>query len=277
MVTALRSKQEELSATNGELRRTLSELDRQNEELKRINQFKSELVSMMAHELRTPLNSVKIFLDLIMSRELGEVNSEVASAVEKSLYNVNRLIRMVNDFLDLSNMEAGKIKMSLEPTSIEEVVRSSIIGVKAFADEGQVTIEVGKAPNLSAPLLTDRGKIEQVLINLLSNAIKFTPPGGKVTVDISQEGDQLQVNVTDTGVGIPEIEVDKVFNKFQKFSSKPFSKTKGSGLGLAISKAIVSAHGGEIWVKSKEGTGSTFSFTLPLGESPVRKASLGEI
>ena len=277
MTTAFREKQDELSAANNELRQTLSELDRQNEELKKINQFKSELVSMMAHELRTPLNSVKIFLDLITNGELGEVNSEAESAVDKSLYNVNRLIGMVNDFLDLSNVETGKIKMNFEPTFMDQVVKSSIIGVKALADEGGVELEVGQGLELSSPLLADREKIEQLLINLLSNAVKFTPPGGRVTVDFSVREDRLQVNVSDTGVGIAENEVDKVFGKFQKISSKPFRDTKGSGLGLAISKAIVSAHGGEVWAESKEKVGSTFHFTLPLGENPIRKTTLGEI
>ncbi|MEW5766910.1 MAG: CHASE2 domain-containing protein [bacterium] len=230
--------------------------------LKEISQAKSEFVATVSHELRTPLTSIKGSLELLL-REMsrGEIYGDKSEFIEIGLRNVNRLSKLVDDILDLSKIEAGKIKIRLEKASLPTMVKYAISEMKVLADEHKITINTS-IPQFLSPVLADVDRINQVLINLLSNAIKFSRRGGRVNIEAKEEPQWVEVRVVDTGIGIPMEEMSKIFNKFQMVNV-PYNKAvKGTGLGLAICKTIITEHGGRIWGESSVGNGSAFCFTL---------------
>lgn len=230
--------------------------------LKEISQAKSEFVATVSHELRTPLTSIKGSLELLF-REMskGKIHGDKFEFIEIGLRNVNRLSKLVDNILDLSKIEAGKIKISLEKVNLPILVKHAVSEMKVLADENEITIHTSIPQSLS-PVLADVDRINQVLVNLLSNAIKFSRKGGRVSIEAKEEPKGVEVRVVDTGMGIPEEEMSKIFNKFQQVNVPSNKTIKGTGLGLAICKIIINEHGGRIWGESKVGKGATFCFTL---------------
>ncbi len=244
------------------------------EELKRLDQLKSDFISTASHELRTPLASIKNAVDLILSKKAGEITDTQEKFLSMAQRNVNRLSALINDLLDISRIESGKIQLNYTEVDIKNIIENVINTLRSLANEKSISLKMNLAPDLP-PIYADAFRLEQVLINLVNNAIKFTPDRGSIVVDVHQvDGVSdmsedlkgfLELAVTDTGIGIPEEHVRHLFEKFyQVESSLSVKRQTGTGLGLAISKGIVKALGGKIQCKSKEGVGSTFSFTLPI-------------
>ena len=234
---------------------------------KAIDQMKSDFIGTASHELRTPMTSIKGAIDLVLSGFAGDVAQETRELLSIGQKNCERLIRLVNEILDIAKIEAGQIKLRLESLDPSIPVEDAVRAVASFAGQHGVKV-VMERPDSLPPALLDKDRIEQVVINLLSNAIKFSPDHGVVRVRIGCDGPWFQCSVIDQGRGIAEPDLAKVFGKFQQVGESP--RMGGSGLGLAIAKGLVGEHGGRIWVESQLGCGSCFSFRVPLS-GPERK------
>jgi PAS domain S-box-containing protein len=243
-----------------DLHDTLFLLEQANKELEELDYLKSLSISLATHELRSPLTSIKAYLDNLFEGVAGELPQKVLHYLSRIRYNTERVIRLVNMFLDISRAEAGHMQLELDLVSISEVITDVVRDFECVARNKEISIRASALTN--APVRADRQRVEQVLHNLLHNALKFTPAGGEIMVE-SHTADQGKVTITvaDTGCGIPPDHQDKVFLKFHR---APSPVQEGAGLGLAVSKSLVELHGGRIWVESEPGRGSKFSFTLPL-------------
>lgn len=228
----------------------------------------SEFYSVVSHELRTPLTSIRGALGLVEGGIVGEVTPAVLELVTIARSCSDRLIRLINDILDLRKIEAGKIELRLAPTNLSEIVEKSVTGIDGYSVEKNVSVIT--SVNFDAKLNVDADRIIQVLTNLLSNAIKFSDPGQTVELKvIHAEEQRLKISVIDHGIGMDECELPKLFMKFQQLDSSDSRTSEGTGLGLAISKCLVENHGGTIGVSSKKNVGSEFWFELPLQPSQV--------
>ena len=226
---------------------------------KAIDRMKSEFISIASHELRTPMTSIKGSVDLILSGFAGDITADSQELLEIAQKSCDRLIRLINDILDLSKIEAGQVKLNLAKMDLTDVVERSVRGVKQLADQAQVAMKVAR-PEKLPHVEVDKDRIEQVVTNLLSNAIKFAPAQSTVTVELAQVDGWLQCTVADQGIGISEKDLPKVFGKFQQVGEK---RKGGTGLGLAITQALVQEHHGKIWVESQVNVGTRFVFRLP--------------
>jgi len=217
----------------------------------------------MSHELRTPLNSVIGFSELMLDGIPGEINDEQKQCLSDTWNSGQHLLNLINAVLDLSKVEAGKMKLKLENLSLADTIEDIARTVKPMLDENRhklaVSIEEG-LPQVRA----DKSRLRQIFLNLLSNAIKFTPPGGKLGIDVRREGDWCQVSVVDNGIGIEKDDQEHIFEAFTQGETLPDRRKEGTGLGLALTKQFVEAIGGRIWLESEYGKGSKFTFTLPL-------------
>lgn len=228
------------------------------------NQIKSEFLSNMSHELRTPLNSIIGFSDLLKQKIMGELNEKQEHYIDNIIKSSKHLLDLINDILDLSKIEAGKIEMTYEPVSLPALMNDTLELIRATATKNNVEIKKEFDPEIGL-IEADKQKFKQILFNLLSNAVKFSKTnGGIITVTTRKNGEMAEFSVNDTGIGIKKEDMDKLFNKFQQIDSGTSRKYGGTGLGLAISKQLVELQGGRIWVQSKYGEGTTFTFQLPL-------------
>jgi PAS domain S-box-containing protein len=237
-----------------------------------IEAMKTEFISVVSHELRTPLTPIKGYIDLILEGDAGELTEEQKNYLEIVETNTDRLVALVNDLLDISRIEAGKIDLEVKPVSMEEVIRDVLVVHRKQIESRGLSLTVSLPPQLPW-VKADKARITQVVNNLISNAYKYTFSGG-ITVSAVPDGEFLEVTVRDTGVGISKEDQKKLFTRFFRVKNPATRETSGSGLGLAITKSIVEKHEGEIWVESWPGKGSAFHFTLPLVEPVpvVRKA-----
>jgi signal transduction histidine kinase len=232
---------------------------------KAIDRMKSEFISVASHELRTPMTSIKGSVDLILSGFAGDTSPEMQELLEIAQKSCDRLVRLVNDILDLAKIESGQLKLTRLPADLTEIVVRSMCAVKPLADRNEVRLRV-ESPQPLPMVELDADRIEQVITNLLSNAVKFSPPKSEVIVEILPLEDWVQCSVIDRGSGIPAKDVKRIFGKFQQLSEG--RKRGGTGLGLAITQALVEEHGGTIWVESVLGEGSRFIFRLPAAAQP---------
>jgi signal transduction histidine kinase len=256
---------ERLQLSNQNLAVANRELELANKKLKELDQLKSDFISVVSHELRTPLTSIKAFTELILikPRMTAEKRSRFLSIINNE---TDRLARLINDILDLTKIEAGKLSWHVTQVSLPEVIRTSVTNIQSLADNKSLIMELNM-PDPLPRLYGDRDRLVQVITNILSNAIKFTPDGGRISIEASYEEQprrQIMVHITDTGVGIPHKHLNSIFEKFRRAGDALTNISEGTGLGLAITKQIVEYHGGRIWAESTPGSGSTFSFTLPL-------------
>ena len=231
-----------------------------------VEHLKSEFVSVVSHELRTPMTSIKTSLALLLAGAGGTVDPAAREMLEIALRNADRLIRLVNDLLDLSRIEARRMEFQLEPVPLADAIRSSIEALAAFAADAGVTVET-EPPAAALRVLGVRGRVEQVVVNLVSNAIKFSPPGGRVQVRWRRDGDGVVVEVADEGPGIPPEKLQVTFEPFRQLDSSTTRAHGGAGLGLAISHGIVQALGGKLWAESEVGAGSRFFVRLRLAST----------
>lgn len=240
-----------------------AELRRANDELKRVDQVKSDLVSMVSHELRTPLATIKEFTAILQDEIAGPVSPSQREYLGIMTANIDRLSRIIDDLLDMAKIEAGRVLLNKGFVEVGPLLEQVVQSLRPLAEGKQLTLKV-QLPKLVTGVFADVDKVTQVLVNLLSNAIKFTNPGGFVTLSVAEQPNDVEFHVTDTGAGIPAEDLPKLFEKFQQLRRVPGpGGSKGTGLGLAISKRLVELHGGRIWAASRPGQGSTFSFALP--------------
>ncbi len=237
------------------------ELSKVLEEVKKISQRKNDFISNVSHELRTPLTSIKGYASILLSGKLGTLPEEVHKRLEKINKHSDELVLFVNDLLDLSRIESGKVDLKLAPLNLKTVAEEVADLLAVQFKEKQIEFSC-ESPEDIPEILADYSQIKRVFINLINNSIKYTPRG-KISIRLSKLNDEIQIDVQDTGCGIPETAIDKLFTEFYRVDSVMNQEIKGTGLGLALVKNIVSAHKGKIWVKSKIGQGTTFSFTLP--------------
>ncbi len=229
--------------------------------MREVEQLKSDFVANVSHELRSPLAAIQKNLTVILDKTAGDINDDQKEFLSLARENVERLTRLINDLLDLSKIEAGKMELKKAKTDITLLVSKSVTSFTGWFAEKHIKHNL-HLPEHSVELNLDQDKITQVLNNLLSNALKFTPVKGEITVTVSAAS-PVEVAVTDTGIGIAPNDIHRLFNKFEQVSASHPNGANGTGLGLALAKEIVEKHGGKIQVKSEVGKGSTFSFTLP--------------
>jgi two-component system phosphate regulon sensor histidine kinase PhoR len=229
---------------------------------KELELMKSDFVSIVSHELKTPLHSIKGFVDVILMGKTGELNETQRDFLETARDQTSHLQNMISDLLDFTQIESGRINLSLEEISLAELIEEVITKLEPLAGEAGITLHRSIAPGLSF-VDADRTRLLQVLTNLVDNAIKFTPAGGSISLEAFDNGTQIQVRVLDTGIGIPQGERENVFSRFYQIDSSSTRAYRGTGLGLAICKYIIEAHQGRIWVESNDPHGSIFCFTVP--------------
>jgi PAS domain S-box-containing protein len=233
---------------------------------KGIDQRKTEFIGIASHELRTPMTSIKGAIDLVLSGFAGDINTEARELLAIAQDNCQRLVRLVNEILDLSKIEAGQIELNLQAIDPLVPVENAIRALRSFASQHAVKVEI-QSNGPRASVRVDKDRVEQIVTNLLSNAIKFSPSGGTVLVRVSAQGDWFECSVIDHGCGISKEDIPKLFNKFQQLGNT--GKKGGTGLGLAIAKELVKQHNGNMWAESKVGEGSTFTFNLPVDPDAV--------
>ncbi len=237
------------------------------DELKELEQFKQQLIGIVSHELKTPLSAMQVNIALMAGGITGELPAKAQQKVRILDSNVNRLIRLINDLLDIDKLEAGKFELVIKPNSSLRMIESAVESVRAFAEERSVEISCADASD-EVFVECDFDRIVQVIVNLLSNAVKYSAEDSKVLIQILEIEDQVEFRIVDTGRGIPESHVDKIFDRFQQVEKSDSREKGGTGLGLAICKAIIEQHGCQTGVHSMLGRGSTFWFRL-------KKAELG--
>jgi len=280
--TRIEERTAQLALINENLHKEIEERKRAEEEsivaraeAERANIAKSEFLSRMSHELRTPMNSILGFAQLM---EMGDLNPVHKKGVKQILKSGKHLLELINEVLDIAKIEAGRLTLSTEPVEVWSVVQETVDIVSNLAKENDVTIE----SNISAVkrhfVKADHQRLKQVLLNLVNNAVKYNRKGGSVIIEsriqnelnISEQANNIRISITDTGKGITEVDLKKLFNPFERIAPEG-AETEGTGLGLAISKKLVEAMGGKIGVVSVIGSGSTFWIELPQTESQIEQ------
>jgi signal transduction histidine kinase len=253
---------EDLGRLVEEQREAATALRQLNARLEQASRAKSEFLANMSHELRTPMNAILGFTEMLRDGLYGEVPDELKEPLDDIQINGRHLLGLINDVLDLSKIEAGRMDLALEEYAVQDVVDSVRASLRSLAVERGLDFETRVPPGLPVAY-GDAKRLRQCLMNLTGNALKFTRQG-RVEISVEQQGDQLVYRVLDTGIGIPKEELDKVFDEFRQVDATVTREFGGTGLGLSITKRFIEMHGGRIGVDSEFGRGSTFWFTVPL-------------
>ena len=263
-----------LQAANDALQKEIVERENAERLLVEANRLKSEFLANMSHELRTPLNGIIGFSELLVDEKVGTLNETQKEFINHSLSGGRHLLQLINDILDVSKIEAGKVDLTPETFPLAATLQEVYAAVSLMAVQKGITLEQYVSPSLSEVTL-DRQKFKQIMFNLLSNAVKFTDDGGKVSVDIgSQDPNVLNIQVRDTGVGIKSEDLGKLFIEFNRIDSPLARRHEGTGLGLSLTKKLVELQRGSIAVASDWGKGSVFTVLLPFGTAVVRDAPM---
>jgi signal transduction histidine kinase len=242
--------------------RLFDDIQDKSRQLAEASQHKSQFLANMSHELRTPLNAILGYNQLMLNNIYGETSGRMRAVLTRVHSNGKHLLKLINDVLDLSKIEAGRLTLSFTDYSIKQVVQNVSAAVEPLVNEKRLGFKV-EVP-LELPLgWGDERRLTQVLLNLVSNAIKFTEVG-EVMIKVSAANGTFIVSLRDTGVGIDPADQGRIFEEFQQADSSITKKTGGTGLGLSIARQIIEMHGGRIWVESSLGKGTTFFFTVPV-------------
>ncbi|PIP21046.1 MAG: hypothetical protein COX40_01430 [Candidatus Omnitrophica bacterium CG23_combo_of_CG06-09_8_20_14_all_40_11] len=233
------------------------------EEVKKISKRKTDFISSVSHELRTPLTSIKGYAAILIEEKLGHLPVAAKERLEKINRHTDELVHMVNDLLDIARIESGRALMKMEKQDLKTIISNTadLISIQCKNKNIELITDIQKDIPL---VLADRTQLERVFINLLDNAVKFTPENGKITIKAHTEDNVIQVDISDTGIGIPPDSLSMLFEEFYRVDNPINQQVKGTGLGLSLIKHIIEAYKGKIWAESQEGKGSTFSFTLPI-------------
>jgi two-component system, NtrC family, sensor kinase len=243
--------------------RLFRELEAKSRLLEAASRHKSEFLANMSHELRTPLNAILGFSEVLAERMFGEVNAKQAEYLQDILASGRHLLSLINDILDLSKVEAGRLELELGRFHLPTALDNALTLVRERATRHGITL-TQTIDEAVGDLVADERKVKQILLNLLSNAVKFTPEGGRVGVTATAADGVVTIAVSDTGIGIAPEDQAAIFEEFRQVGREDARKQEGTGLGLTLAKKFVELHGGRIWVESHVGQGSTFSFTLPV-------------
>jgi PAS domain S-box-containing protein len=246
---------EELAAKN-------LQLEARNRDVEKANRLKSEFLASMSHELRTPLHTIIGFSELLTEELEGPLTPKQKRFIGHILQDSRHLLELINEILDLSKIEAGKLELQLSPFEFPLCLDEVLAGIQQQAAAKEIKLE--SRGGFQGSVFADRLRVKEILYNLLSNAVKFTPNGGQVWVESHVRENRLETTVGDSGMGISPDELQSIFDKFYQVGSTTKGTREGTGLGLPIARKLVELHGGKIWVESKPGEGSRFSFTLPL-------------
>lgn len=232
------------------------------EEVKLISKRKTDFISAVSHELRTPLTSIKGYASILLTGKLGDLPEDIRSRLEKINRHSDELTHMVNDLLDIARIESGRVIMKREQNNLKDIIIQVADLLSVQLKEKQLGLSYD-IPAEANTVFVDASQVSRVLINIVGNALKFTPPKGEISIRCTKKDGMIQVDISDTGCGIPEEAREAIFEEFYRVDNSINQEAKGTGLGLSLVKRIIEAHGGKIWVKSTIGAGSTFSFTLP--------------
>lgn len=261
---------QEVTALNDELNAGRKELSRKNEDLAAVNiklkemdRLKSEFLANMSHELRTPLTAILGFSELLIDEVMGKVNEEQKDSLKNIITSGQHLLKLINDVLDLSKIEAGKMELHPETFHLLAAIDFVTGTVMPLVDKKGQTLKVEMAEGMP-DIYADPGKIRQLLLNLVGNAIKFTPAGGTITIGAGIKDNNIVLSVSDTGIGIKPEDRERVFQEFQQAKGSASRQYGGTGLGLTLSKKIAEMHGGRVDLESEVGKGSTFTAYIPL-------------
>ncbi len=229
----------------------------------RMDETRNEFISVVSHELRTPMTAIKGFTDLILDGDAGQVSEQQRELLAVVQANANRLVDLVNDMLDISRIESGRIQLDPSAVDLDAAIRAAVASLRPMIDAKQhnVVIELDPA---APPIYADDARLSQILTNLLANASKYTPDGGWITIRTELLDSHVAISVSDTGIGIPADALPHVFTKFYRVGQQAVREASGTGLGLAITRLLVERHGGRITIASREGVGTTVRFTLPV-------------
>jgi signal transduction histidine kinase len=257
------AKQSALAIQNARLFQEIADKSRQ---LEAASQHKSEFLANMSHELRTPLNAIIGFSEVLSEGMFGEINEKQTEYLDDILGSGRHLLSLINDILDLSKVEAGRMELELAEFDLPGAVDNALTLVRERASRRGISLgsEIDERVEV---IEADERKVKQVLLNLLSNALKFTPEGGRIDVRTAVNEGSVAISVADTGVGIAPEDQETIFEEFRQVGAAD-KKVEGTGLGLALSRKFIELHGGRIWVESQVGSGATFTFTIPLRHSP---------
>jgi signal transduction histidine kinase/DNA-binding response OmpR family regulator len=258
----------------------LALLERANRDLRELDKLKSTFLANMSHELRTPMNAIIGYTDLLLDRVDGPVNEEQEKSLKKVANNARHLLQLINDVLDVSKIESGKIELQLRELNLKLLIESVIPTFEPMIKQKGITFRIDLDENLPQ-VYGDEDKVRQIFINLLSNSVKFTQHGGiTISAKPSERGIKpgesplfLEICIEDTGIGIKDEDIDKIFDKFTQVDISTIRQYEGTGLGLNIARGLVALHKGLIWVTSKYGEGSKFCFTLPLKKEILEKSA----
>ena len=250
---------ERLSEYTAGLERKVAE---RTKEVELANRHKREFLANMSHELRTPLNAIIGFSEVLKERMFGELNPKQAEYINDIHSSGLHLLSLINDILDLTKIEAGRMELELSEFDIVPVLDNVLILIRERAQRAQLKVELEVQPDI-APIVADQRKLKQIVLNLVSNAVKFTRPGGSVKIGVTQDATSTTIAVSDTGIGIAPEDAELIFAEFHQVRSSGDVRHEGTGLGLPLSKALVELHQGSLTMKSEVGKGSTFTVTLP--------------
>jgi signal transduction histidine kinase len=254
---------DELGALAANLNRMNEQLSQLYDQIEAANRHKSQFVANMSHELRTPLNAIIGFSDVLNERMFGELNPKQAEYVADILSSGRHLLALINDILDLSKIEAGRMELDSSRFDLHTALESTITLVRERAASKSLELKLEIAAD-ATEVDADERKFKQVVLNLLSNAVKFTPPGGRITVRAAVADQALQIAVADSGPGVAPADRDLIFDEFRQAHTPAGQAREGTGLGLALARKFVEMHGGRIGVDSEPGAGATFTFSIPV-------------
>lgn len=252
------------------------ELARKNEELTHLDQLKSDFMATMSHELRTPLTSIIGYSDMLLSGMTGELNEKQSTFVDSILKGGESLLSLINDVLDLTKIEAGRLELHREAVDLRAALLGVLPVIKPRAESKRIRISTFLPTDLEL-ISADPGKLNQILLNLITNAVKYTHDNGNVSIEARPINGMVEIWINDTGIGISREDQEKVFQRFTQIDSSATRSQGGTGLGLAIVRELVELHGGSIRVQSKLGKGSSFIFTMPISTMPADPLSVGMI
>jgi signal transduction histidine kinase len=242
--------------------RLFREIEDKGRQIEAANRHKSEFLANMSHELRTPLNAIIGFSEVLQERLFGELNEKQTEYTDDILTSGRHLLSLINEILDLSKVEAGRMELELATFDLPLAIDNARTFVRERATKHGITLDVD-VDELLGDYVGDERKIKQILLNLLSNAVKFTPEGGRIGINARKTNGAVEISVSDTGIGIALEDQPKIFEEFRQVGADYAHKVEGTGLGLTLAKKFIELHGGKIWVTSELGKGSTFTFTLP--------------
>ena len=243
--------------------RLFREIEDKGRQLEAANRHKSEFLANVSHELRTPLNAIIGFSEVLQERLFGELNEKQAEYTDDILSSGRHLLSLINDILDLSKIEAGRMELEVTTFDLPDAIENALLLVRERASRHGIKLDRAIDERLG-DFTGDERKVKQVLVNLLSNAVKFTPEGGRIKVEARLGDNAAMVSVADTGIGIAKEDQEVIFEEFRQVGSNYAQKREGTGLGLSLTRKFVEMHGGKIWVESELGKGATFTFTLPI-------------